>query len=337
MQGKLVTHFLIDKTDSLSGPEVYELQDESGLPIWFGRHILKDVCISRQCKMINLWLFWDGAGNYLGLQISENEPLTKSDHTKFEHDDYEKLEEILRDTASILKTLKQEDLIIMPDTINPYEVDGYTAATQPGITEDVVKDAVFTCYTLWHTVYGPVQSEIFKILENRISRKYIAKMFNNHKPEYISWAIESVKKYPKYHQDFYPYILNFIGSDNSELTNHALEYFEVEFLSDTVIQHQLVQVMEDADISIQYRILWKFIRFGQVQPNVVLNLLKMYNTQKLSTGAYILILRLITAEHLNKNEQFFQILIDLSENENEYVRNLTKRKLDDIKTPIPIH
>ena len=49
MEGTLVTHYFEDKTDSLSGPELFELQDENGLPIWFGRHIFKDVCISGKC------------------------------------------------------------------------------------------------------------------------------------------------------------------------------------------------------------------------------------------------------------------------------------------------
>jgi hypothetical protein len=162
MEGTLVTHFFEETTDSLSGPELFELQNEDGLPIWFGRHIFKDVCISGECKMIRLWLFWDGAGNYLGMQIPEEEPLTKSDHTEFEPEDYEKLGNILRDTASVLKGLKPEDLIIVPDSIDPYkayEVDGYTAATQPALAEVVVKDAVYTCHTLWHTVYGPVQTK----------------------------------------------------------------------------------------------------------------------------------------------------------------------------------
>lgn len=46
MEGKLITHYFEEKTDSLSGPELFELQNENGLPIWFGRHIFKDVCIS---------------------------------------------------------------------------------------------------------------------------------------------------------------------------------------------------------------------------------------------------------------------------------------------------
>src|SRR5690554_3985673 len=245
MEGTLVTHHFEEKTDSLSGPELFELQDENGLPIWFGRHIFKDVCISGECKMVRLWLFWDGAGNYLGMQVPEQEPLTKSDHTPFEKEDYEKLNDILRDTVSILKTLKQEDLIIVPDSIDPYEVDGYTAETQPTLAEVVVKDAVYSCHTLWHTVYGPVQTEIFKIMDNRLSNDFLEKIFQSKKPEFISWAIENIQNHPEFHAGFYPEIMEYISSGNAALANQALGYFRSELLADTTIQLQLVQVMEN--------------------------------------------------------------------------------------------
>jgi hypothetical protein len=331
MEGTLETHYFEDKTDSLSGPELFELQDENGLPIWFGRHIFKDVCISGECKMIRLWLFWDGAGNYLGIQVPEEEPLTKSDHTEFEPEDYEKLEGILRDTASILKTLKQEDLIIVPDSIDPYEVDGYTAATQPTLAEVVVKDAVYTCHTLWHTVYGPVQTEIFKILENRLSKDFFKKIFESKKPEFISWAIESIQNHSEFHAAFYPEIMAYISSENAALANQALAYFRPELLTDTAIQLQLVQIMadENTDMSIKYEILWKFIGNGNIDPKAVLNLLKLFAGQKIGVGAYNLILRLVSPGHIHENEQIAQLLTQLSEDENGYVRNLTKRKLDE--------
>jgi len=327
MEGTLVTHHFEEKTDSLSGPELFELQDENGLPIWFGRHIFKDVCISGECKMIRLWLFWDGAGNYLGMQVPEEEPLTKSDH-------YKKLENILRDTSSILKTLKPEDLIIVPDTIDAYkayEVDGYTAATQPALAEVVVKDAVYTCHTLWHTIYGPVQTEIFNVLENYLSKEFLSKMFKSKKPEYISWAIKSVENHPEYHAGFYPEIMEYISSENSALANQALGYFRSELLADTAIQLKLVQVMADAgtDMSIKYEILWKFIGFGDIHQKAVADLLELFAGQKIGVGTYNLILRLVTPEHIIENEQIAQILSHLSADENGYVRNLTKRKLDE--------
>ena len=334
MEGTLVTHYFEEKIDSLSGPELFELQNENGLPVWFGRHIFKDVCISGECKMIRLWLFWDGAGNYLGLQVPEEEPLTKSDHTPFEPEDYDKLADILRDTASILKGLKPEDLIIVPDTIDAYEayeVDGYTAATQPALAEVMVKDAVYTCHTLWHTVYGPVQTEIFKILENNLSNEFLSKMFESKKPEYISWAIKSIENNPEFHAGFYPEIMEFIGSENAALANQALAYFRPQLLADTTIQLQLVQVMENenTDMSIKYEILWKFIGFGDIHQNAVSDLLKLFSGQKIGVGAYNLILRLVTPEHIHENEQIARILNHLSKDENGYVRNLTKRTLSE--------
>lgn len=329
MKGNLVTHIYIDQKDSLSGPELFELQDEKGLPIWFGRHIFKDVCISGECKMIRLWLFWDGVGNYLGMQIPEVDPLTKSDHTEFETDDYKKLNEILRDTSSILKALKQEDLIIVPDTIDPYEVDGYTAATQPTLAEAVVKDAVYTCHTLWHTVYGPVQSEIFRILENHLNKEFLEKMFESKKPEYISWAIKKVEKHPEYHAGFYSKIIEFIKSENSILTNQALDYFRPELLKDTAIQQNLIQVMNGLDMYQKNQIIWRFINLRNVDSQVVLNLLNLFSDKILGVESFNLIMRLVTPEHLKENKQIVHILNNLSENDNGYVRNLSKRVLDE--------
>ena len=329
MKGTLVTHVFEDKTDSLSGPEIYELLDSTGITIWFGRHIFKDVCISGKCKMIRLWIFWNGTGNYLGHQLLPREPLTKSDHTLFVDADYRKLDNILKDSTSILKRLKQEELIIMPENKELLNVDGYTAATQPTLAEVVVKDAVYSCHTLWHTVYGPVQKNIFEILESRISTEYLTLLFENENPEYISWAIESVVKHPEYHADFYPQIMEFISSENSALANKALSYFQPELLADTVIQLQLIQVIPDSDASIKYEILWKFTGVNQIHPKVVVNLLEMFISQELSIGTYNLILRLITPEHLNDNEQIVQILNILSENENGYIRNMSKKALDE--------
>jgi hypothetical protein len=331
MEGTLVTHYFEEKTDSLSGPEIFELQDENGLPIWFGRHVFKDVCISGECKMIRLWLFWDGAGNYLGMQISEGKPLTKSDHTPFEQEDYKKLDGILSDTASVLKDLKQEDLIVVPDTIDPYkayEVDGYTAATRPALAEVVVKDAVYSCHTLWHTVYGPVQNAIFEILEKQVNEEFLALMFRSKNPAYISFAIRSMEKFPEYNETFYPRVLDCVRSENQPLAKQALDYFNPSLLEDTLIQNELVDMMSGVDMNLKYGILWKLIGLQKVDEKVVLKLLNMFEEETLGVGALNLIYRLISTEHLNNNPEIAEVLNNLTKHENGYVRNLTQRLLN---------
>ena len=123
--------------------------------------------------------------------------------------------------------------------------------------------------------------------------------------------------------------MEFISSENSALANKAFGYFQPELLADPATQLQLTKVIPDSDLSIKYEILWKFTGLEQIHPKVVVNLLKMFTSQQLGVGTYNLILRLITLEHLNNSEEVAQILNYLSEDENGYIRNLTKRTLDE--------
>lgn len=328
MEGTLKTHIFEDNTDSLSGPEIFELQHDNGLTIWFGRHIYKDVCMSGVCKMIRLWVFWDGAGNYLGFQIHDDDPLTKSDHTLFMEADYAMLDSILKDTASILETLSQEELIIVPDSIDPFEIDGYSAATQPALADVIVKDAVYTCHTLWHTVYGPSQKFIENILTKRVSNEYLTLMLSSQKPANISWAIKAIEKQPVYHEAFHMQIMDYIKSQNTSLSIQALDYFLPPLLEDITIQHHLIQLLSEVNTNIKYEILWKFIEHGNTDDHVVLSLLKIFNERNMEIGMYNLILKLITPEQLEKNEEIFKIINTMSEHENVYISNLSRKLLD---------
>lgn len=328
MEGTLKTHIFEDTIDSLSGPEIFELQDDNGLTIWFGRNIYKDVCMSGVCKMIRLWLFWDRAGNFLGFQIYDDEPLTKSDHTLFMDTDYAMLDSILKDTASILKTLSQEELIIVPDSIDPFEIDGYSAATQPALADVIVKDAVYTCHTLWHTVYGPSQKFIDNILTQRLSSEYLKLMLASQKPKYVSWAIKTIEKHLVYHEAFHMQIMQHIKSDNTSISQQALDYFQPRLLENVIVQHQFIQLLSNVNTNIKYEILWKFIEYGNTDEYVVLDLLKIFNEQYMEIGMYNLILKLITPEHLKENEEIVKIIKKMSENENGYIRNLSRRLLE---------
>lgn len=202
-QGVTVTHLLENSKDSLSDNKVIELQDRDGLTIWFGRYFLKDICTTGICRMIRLWIFWDGTGNYWGIQLDEDDPLTKSDHSPFALHDYSQLDEILADTASILKDLRYEDLtveeIVDRGDESLFEVDGYSGATSPSLKEYVVDNAVFTCYTLWHTVYGETKTYIDNLLQGRINPAYITRLINEKREQQL-FALENISQ----RDDYFP-------------------------------------------------------------------------------------------------------------------------------------
>ena len=81
----------------------------------------------------------------MGIQLDENESLTKSDHTPFEMEDYKRLDRILSDTLSVFKDLNYEDLIVEDDSQPKEEtnrenklfaflnVDAVSTATSPAL------------------------------------------------------------------------------------------------------------------------------------------------------------------------------------------------------------
>jgi hypothetical protein len=329
MKGILTIHsFTTDKLDSLSGQEILELQDSTGITLWFGRHIFKDVCMTGQCKMIRLWLFWDGAGNFLGFEVPDDEPFTKSDHTDFEIGDYQKLHVIISDTASILKNLKTEDLTVEDKEKNPYEVDGYTAATQPGIKEVVVKDAVYTCHTLWHTVYGPTRREILAILDERISEDYLHLLFNSRNPSLVSRAISCVESSTDFHRTFYPRILDAVLSEHSPLSVEALNYFIPSRLSGFDEQMQLASLIPGLGTQKKYDIIWKLVESHKVHELVVLQLLQYFDKQEIGVGSLNLVYRMVSPEDISQNHEIRELLQKLAGHENAYIRNLTAKVLN---------
>lgn len=329
MKGILTKHtFTADLLDSLSGQEILELQDTTGITLWFGRQIYKDVCMTSQCKMIRLWLFWDGAGNYLGFQVPDDEPFTKSDHTEFETLDYDKLHAILADTSSILKNLKTEDLTVEEKEKNPYEVDGYTAATQPGIKDVVVKDAVYTCHTLWHTVYGPSRGAVLAILEERISEDYLRLLFNSGNPSLVARAISCVEKRPDFHRVFYPMILDAVLSEHPPLSEQALNYFLPSQLSGYDEQMQLANLIPGVGAQKKYDIIWKLVESGKVHETVVLQLLKYFDSQEIGVGSLNLVYRMVSPEFFNRDGEIKSLLQKLAGHKNAYIRNLTLKVLN---------
>jgi hypothetical protein len=327
-EGERILHAFYDTTDVSSDQQIIELQDDNGMTLWFGRHFYKDVCVSGKCKMIRLWLFWDGAGNYLGFQVPRNEPLTKSDHTIFEQKDYIKLDKILKDRSSILKNLRQEALVIIPDSIkNPYELDGYTAATQPALAEVVVKDAVYTCHTIWHTVYGPTQKEIFRLLDERTNAAFLTQMFDSNKSELMIWVIETVGKHKEYQKAFYLRIIPLIKSEDEVLAENALDYFRNDVLKNEQIRKQLVNEMPFFSGRTNVELLWRLIENGGVSEENFWQLLQFVKEGKLQVTTLNLVYQLYQPAFFEKKE-IATLLNHFLNSEDAYVRLLTQRLLE---------
>lgn len=131
---------------------VIAVKGTDGLPYWY-RRIFTPVCLTGECRPIDVGIYWHFSGKYLGIEIFR-EPLTKTDHSEFSPLDYDRLEDILQNEWSDLREYTAEELVEPTDkTHSETQVDGVTGATRKVISEAAVKDAVYTTHTIWHLIH----------------------------------------------------------------------------------------------------------------------------------------------------------------------------------------
>lgn len=339
MEGVTVTHLLENSKDSLSDNKVIELQDQDGLTVWFGRYFFKDICTTGICRMVRLWIFWDGTGNYLGIQLNEDDPLTKSDHSPFALHDYTRLDEILADTVSILKDLRYEDLTVEEEVedgnISLFEVDGYSSATTPLLKEYVIDDAVFTCYTLWHTAYGETKDYIDNLLRGRMNVEYITHLINGNDNQQL-FALESIRQQNGYFPQFESRILNLITSQDSNIADKALSLITPEYLTDSKKQSHFVGLIKDARSAIKYEIIYRMQLVEKVSPDAIITLLDLFYAGDISQGALNHIFRIIEKQmaadkSIKEDKAIQERLGKLASHPDPYTSRLTKNFMEKMK------
>lgn len=324
-KGSYLYHKINDLEDSLSSRDIIELLSDKGLPVWFGRDIRKVVCLTGQCRMVHLWLFWDGAGNYLRFQEDPGDRLTKTDHTVFTVADYKKLNLILFDTLSVLKDLKQEELIQKPNK-NLGSVDAVSSATQPFLQQYLVRNAAYTCYTLWHTTYGISRKEILEILEKRADVKYLKLIFEINDPTYLLWAVDFIRRHPDYQTMFYRQIIGLIKNKDETVSKRAMSYFSKDRLTDFNVQKEMIRSFTDFSYQRKFEMLWNLSEVQKINDEVILYLLDLFEKQQLNSTFLGYAYKLVRKDNLHNPEMQGKLKALLA-HENLYVRNITQKLL----------
>ena len=97
-----VVPLIIDFKDTISNDTLVEYLSEEQIPVMYSREFLTGVCIDGKCRMLYIELFWNITGRYLGFKLPEGEFLSKTEHVKFNSNEYDKLNQLLADPNSAL-------------------------------------------------------------------------------------------------------------------------------------------------------------------------------------------------------------------------------------------
>lgn len=156
------------ENDNREPVAVQEYNGPDGLIYWY-RRVATEVCLTGDCRPIDVGIFWDCTGDFAGLEVFK-EPLTKTDHSDFTTWDYRKLMSILKNDWSSLREYALSELV---DEKKEDGVDAVTGATKHEIAEAAVEKAVYTTHTLWHLIHLGEKEQLAKLTARRLSENQL--------------------------------------------------------------------------------------------------------------------------------------------------------------------
>ena len=248
-------------TVTINDTTEYTLQlafDDDGQPLYYFSNLFTPVCLTGECKPVYINFYWDLLGNYTRFDFPKGAVLTRMDHKPFNPEDYEKLQDILANTHSLLKDVSMEDLVGKGTENLADSVDAKAGATLKTVKNEVIDGAVYTCYTLWHIAHGKVVTEMQRITETFKTNALLHRFLTDNNHHYQYWAMERVMNAEgNVAADFQLDIQQIIRGKNIFTARFALQKVNTVFFADNARQQWLWETYQSAGYPLQLVILKK--------------------------------------------------------------------------------
>ncbi|MEM6804646.1 MAG: hypothetical protein AAF696_24815 [Bacteroidota bacterium] len=260
--------FVFASKDSNLEHQMLLLSDKTGNPLFFYSDIYTPVCIDNVCKPVQIEIYWNLLGEYVGFALEKEQPLTKFDHEEFESADYEKFHQLLLDEHSVLDRQSMDDLFdegakTEPDkeqvVFNGVEVDAVSEPTKKVIRESTVEGALYSCYTLWHLVHGEVRQKVknyfARIYHVGIEQYLLASSYEN----YQLFALKKLEAQEYLH--FLPQILSIFEEASPLVRSYILKKLPDSDWKDQRLSQYLYEHFSQWDMNTQ-TLLLKHLEFA---------------------------------------------------------------------------
>lgn len=319
-------HF-VDFNDSIPNDTLYQLTSTEGFPLAYYRKIRTGLCFDNKCRLLDIMLYWNVTGRYLGFEMPEEEFLSKTDHEPFVHEEYVRLNEILANEESPLGSFTYNQLVLKPDT-EEEDVDGVSSATSPAILEHVVEGAVYTTYQLWQYTYGPAAREVQKLTINALSPELILKIMESPDQSDKMWALNHINGYVNLNEPLRNSLIQMISNDNYSMAERAINAIAADELKSEALQGSLLEKFYDANYSLKKLVVQKLKAAPEVSATVKSGLAD--NLSALNGEILTAVLDLYKVHGINEIETYRKIG-ELLEMDNYYISKKVYDFLDGVE------
>lgn len=294
---------------------LFQVRAASGLPIAYYKKIYTGVCFDNECRMLDIVLYWNITGRYLGFELPEGEFLSKFDHEPFTESEYERLHSLLADLLSPLGMYAYNELAPKPPVAEE-EVDGVTSATSKDILEYVVEGAAFTTYTLRTLVYGPIQDEVESITRQALSEELVLRILQSPDISDKIWALGEVRDNVSLSPRLRDAVFGYINNESYSLAERAIDAIDGDELESDTLQMLLLEKFYETEYGLKKLILDKLKEAPQLDDKVKANLAE--NLKKWEGALLSNVLDLYIAQKVFDIETC-RMVSELLQNDNRYI------------------
>lgn len=309
-EGYITAYKVLNSDDSL-----YLFNSKEDIPIHFFRNIATEVCFDNKCRLLEITIYWNITGRYLGLELPRGEFLSKYDHEPFVPSEYERLNELLADPTLLLGDITFEKLIELPETAIP-SVDGISGATTEDLAKVVVKGAAYTTYTLWNIVYGPTIEFVARITENQLSPDLIELILKSPDINDRFWVLNRISQQTVLNPTLTSALLDMISDKNFSLTYATINAISPTHLDSDPFQLGLFSKYEKVNHSVQKMIIDKLMDAPYLHPEIVKtsrDFLDDLNGEQLGN------MLLLYSKHSIDDLESCKAIASILQNENRYI------------------
>lgn len=328
---------IIAYSDTLSGDSLFLIKTKRNIPIHYFKNITTEVCFDSECRLLNITVYWNITGRYLGFELPKGEFLSKHDHEPFSNDEYERLNDLLADPNLPLGRISFEKLIEIPETVSD-SIDGISGATTEDVSKMVVKGAAYTTYTLWNIVHGPTLDYVANLTEKQLSPDLIDLILKSPDISDRVWALNRVSQNTVLNPKLTVTLLGIISGDDFYLAYSAINAIKAPHLHADTLQMALFSIYKKANHSIKRMIVEKLMEAPYLSSELTSSSRKLFN--KLNGKQLGDLLKLYTKHSINDLETF-KAVAEILKNENSFISrqaynflkesNISDREIEELK------
>ncbi|MEI7732226.1 MAG: hypothetical protein WCO56_21805 [Verrucomicrobiota bacterium] len=201
---------------------VVQFRDQNAFPVGYAMPLTTDVCADKNCRLLEVTLYWNAVGNFDRLEYPRGKPLTKKEHVPFTVDDYAKLNLILKDQDSLLARQSLASLTSPKALTNG--VDGVTGATPSAMKEAVVEGAAYTTWVLWRWANGEIVSKLCDLTAQRCTPPCLKFLLHSKDQRCVGFALNQIMLQPAAGGQYLADAQHVLETGDSQYIELALRY-----------------------------------------------------------------------------------------------------------------